>query len=55
MWKLLGGLNKNLTWAIPAMMFAGFGFGLRADAAFIKLLILPVTILMVYPMMVTLK
>jgi predicted Na+-dependent transporter len=55
MWRLLGLLNKNLIWAIPALMLAGFGFGLAADAAFLKSLILPFTFLMVYPMMVTLK
>lgn len=55
MWKLLGTLNKKLIWAIPAMMLAGFAFGLITDAAFLKALILPFTFLMVYPMMVTLK
>lgn len=55
MWKLLGLLNKNLTWAIPVMMLAGLGFGLSTDATFLRALILPFTFLMVYPMMVTLK
>jgi len=54
-WKLLAILNKQLVWAIPAMMMAGFSFGLLTDAAFLKTLILPLTFLMVYPMMVTLK
>jgi ACR3 family arsenite efflux pump ArsB len=55
MWKLLATLNKNLVWAVPAMMLTGFGFGLTTDAAFLKVMILPFTFLMVYPMMVTLK
>ena len=55
MWKILAKLNQNLVFAIPAMMLAGFAFGVTADAAFLKSLILPFTFLMVYPMMVTLK
>jgi ACR3 family arsenite transporter len=55
MWTLLGAVNRNLIWAIPAMLLAGFGFGLATEAAFLKGLILPFTFLMVYPMMVTLK
>jgi ACR3 family arsenite efflux pump ArsB len=55
MWRLLGQLNKNLLLAIPAMMVAGFVFGLATEPAFLKSLILPFTFLMVYPMMVTLK
>jgi ACR3 family arsenite efflux pump ArsB len=55
MWTLLGAVNRNLVWAIPAMLLAGFGFGLATEAAFLKGLILPFTFLMVYPMMVTLK
>jgi ACR3 family arsenite efflux pump ArsB len=41
--------------AIPAMMAAGFLFGLATDAGWLKSLIIPFTFLMVYPMMVTLK
>ncbi len=55
MWKVLVKLNQNLIYAIPAMMLAGMAFGLAADAAFLKSMILPFTFLMVYPMMVTLK
>ncbi|WP_429884645.1 arsenic resistance protein [Geoalkalibacter halelectricus] len=55
MWTFLAKLNQHLILAIPAMMLAGFGFGLMVDAAFLKSLILPFTFLMVYPMMVTLK
>ncbi len=55
MWKLLQKMSKNLTLAIPAMMLAGFLFGVFIDAAFLKTLIVPFTFLMVYPMMVTLN
>lgn len=55
MWSLLARLNRNLILAIPAMMLAGFGFGIVVDAGFLKELIIPFTFLMVYPMMVTLK
>lgn len=55
MWQLLIRLNKNLVLAIPAMMAAGFAFGLAAETGFLKELIIPFTFLMVYPMMVTLK
>jgi ACR3 family arsenite efflux pump ArsB len=55
MWKFLAKLNQNLIFAIPAMMLAGFVFGLAVESALLKNLILPFTFLMVYPMMVTLK
>ncbi|AAR34786.1 bile acid:sodium symporter [Geobacter sulfurreducens] len=55
MWQLLSRLNKNLVLTIPAMMAAGFVFGLVTETGFLKELIIPFTFLMVYPMMVTLK
>ena len=58
MWKFLTRINKNLVYAIPAMMAAGFIFGVVMDVESIKklkVLIMPLTILMVYPMMVTLN
>jgi arsenite transporter len=55
LWKILAKLNQNLLFAIPAMMLAGFVFGMAMAAGFLKMLILPFTFLMVYPMMVTLK
>ena len=55
MWKLMQKMSKNLTMAIPAMMLAGFLFGVFIDAAFLKAFIVPFTFLMVYPMMVTLN
>lgn len=58
MWKILTRINKNLVYAIPVMMFAGFLFGVVVNSEFVmrlKGLIMPLTILMVYPMMVTLN
>lgn len=55
MWKLFNLINKNLVIAIPSMMAAGFVFGLFNEPGFLKSLIVPMTFLMVYPMMVTLK
>lgn len=51
----LAWLQKNLTLVIPIMMVAGFMFGLNVDASFFKNAILPLTFLMVYPMMVNLQ
>jgi ACR3 family arsenite efflux pump ArsB len=55
MWKLLFVLQKNLVWSIPVSMAAGLLFGYFFDAAFLKTFIIPVTFVMVYPMMVTLN
>jgi len=58
MWKILMRINKNLVYAIPVFMLAGFLFGGAVDASIsrkMKLLIIPLTFLMVYPMMVTLN
>ncbi len=58
MWKLLIRLNKNLVYAIPALMVAGLVFGNIIDQSQVfrmKALIIPLTFLMVYPMMVTLN
>lgn len=55
MWRLLVKVNKNLLVAIPLMMVAGFVFGIGVNAAPLKALVIPLTFLMVYPMMVTLK
>ena len=58
MWNMLTKINKNLVTAIPAMMLLGFAFGAAAEAATVKqlkVLILPFTFLMVYPMMVNLN
>ena len=58
MWIFLFKINKNLVIAIPVMMMAGFIVGLVVDPAItrkFKNLIVPLTFLMVYPMMVTLN
>jgi len=58
MWKLLIRINKNLIFAIPVMLFAGFMAGAslpHENIRHLKGLILPLTFLMVYPMMVTLN
>jgi len=55
MWTLLKRINQNLVTAIPVMMLLGFGYGTLCDPAFLKNLIVPLTFLMVYPMMVTLN
>ncbi|MDH3392534.1 MAG: bile acid:sodium symporter [Desulfobulbaceae bacterium] len=58
MWKVLIRLNKQLVIAIPVMLVGGFLFGIWAEPATVKQLkglILPLSFLMVYPMMVTLN
>lgn len=58
MWKFLIRINKKLVVAIPVMMIAGFFFGISVEASLLKqlkMLIIPLTFLMVYPMMVTLN
>ncbi len=55
MWHLLNRINGNLTLTIPAMIVAGFVFGVIFPAEFLKTLIIPFTFLMVYPMMVNLN
>ncbi|MDA3972225.1 MAG: bile acid:sodium symporter [Desulfobulbaceae bacterium] len=58
MWKLLITINKNLIYAIPILMVGGFCFGATVDEGLVKslkTLIMPMTFLMVYPMMVTLN
>lgn len=52
---LLQKLTSNLTLAIPVAMVSGFVLGAIADAQVLSGLILPLTFLMVYPMMVNLK
>jgi len=55
MWKILGFLKKNLIWTIPAMMLAGIALGYFWNMSVLKAAILPLTFLMVYPMMVNLQ
>ena len=55
MWPALQWIQKNLSLSIPAAMLAGLGFGVIAETAWLKAAILPLTFLMVYPMMVSLN
>ena len=53
-WTVLGFLQKRLVWAIPMAMVLGLISGAVMDPRPLKPWILPVTILMIYPIMVTL-
>ncbi len=55
MWKMLTILQKNLVWSIPISMTLGLLYGYFFDAGPLKQFIIPVTFIMVYPMMVTLN
>jgi ACR3 family arsenite efflux pump ArsB len=58
MWKLLHKINRHLVLAVPVSMLLGFGLGLIGEKSLLaglKDLIVPLTFLMVYPMMVTLN
>jgi ACR3 family arsenite transporter len=55
MWKILSVLQKNLTLSIPGSMVIGIVIGNFYHVAFLKTWIIPLTFLMVYPMMVTLN
>jgi len=55
MLKALSFIQKNLVWAIPIAMFFGLIFGYLFNTASLKQFIIPVTFIMVYPMMATLN
>ena len=55
MFKVLSILQKNLVWAIPISMTLGLGFGYFFNTGPLKQVIIPVTFIMVYPMMATLN
>ncbi|MFO8046640.1 MAG: bile acid:sodium symporter [Halomonas sp.] len=48
-------MTRNLTLAIPVAMLLGLFYGLIAPTDWLRTLIVPLTLLMVYPMMVNLK
>lgn len=52
---LLARLQQHLVWSIPGAMLLGLAFGSLTDASALRWLILPLTFLMVYPMMVTMN
>lgn len=53
MWNILNWLQKKLVWSIPLAMLAGLAAGRWTDPDALRAAILPLTFLMVYPMMVT--
>ncbi len=55
MWKILSFLQKNLIWTIPVMMISGILSGYYFNMSFVKVSVMPLTFLMVYPMMVNLQ
>ena len=55
MWRMFMWLQKNLVWSIPLFMILGVALGYAVQTDFLKVLILPLTFLMVYPMMVTMN
>lgn len=55
MWNLLSLIQKNLTISIPVAMIAGIAAGSSVNPEPLKNLIIPLTFLMVYPMMVNLE
>ncbi|GAB4377579.1 MAG: bile acid:sodium symporter [Elainellaceae cyanobacterium] len=55
MWKLLEIIQKNLVWAIPSAMVAGIVIGYVINPSPLKAWIIPLTFLMVYPMMINLQ
>ena len=56
MMNLLKLLQKNLVYVIPVAMFLGVvGGGYLFDATPLKQFIIPITFIMIYPMMATLN
>lgn len=54
-WKIVSFLQKNLTFSIPTFMVLGLLYGYFTNPAQLKSAIVPLTFLMVYPMMVNLQ
>lgn len=48
-------LSSSLIWAIPLSMIAGLVVGALTDLSALKVLVMPLTMLMVYPMLVNVK
>lgn len=55
MWKRISFLQKYLVYNIPAMMLLGIVYGYYYDPKNLKILVIPLTFLMVYPMMINLQ
>lgn len=47
--------SKNISWAIPIVLFLGFLAGIVTDTSSLKQWILPITVLMIYPTMIGFK
>lgn len=54
MWKVLIEMQKKLTYTIPIFIILGLIAGSVTDPSGLKMLIIPMTFLMVYPMMISL-
>lgn len=55
MFKKIAFLQKYLVYNIPIFMIIGIAFGYFSNPSFLKVAIMPLTFLMVYPMMVNLQ
>ena len=53
--SIMSWLQKHLVWSIPGAMLLGLAYGRWADGSVLRWAIMPLTFLMVYPMMVTLN
>jgi ACR3 family arsenite efflux pump ArsB len=53
--RVLSSLSKRLVVLIPLAMLAGLGVGVAADVSGFKAFVLPMTMLMVYPMLVNFR
>ncbi len=52
---LLMALQRRLVWAIPAAMLLGLAWGVTLPSAWLVSLVMPLTFLMVYPMLIDLR
>lgn len=55
MWTVLRFIKEKLVWILPVAMVSGIILGATVDVSFLRALIVPLTILMVLPMMVNLE
>lgn len=55
MWKVLGFFQEKLVWSVPIFMISGLSVGALIDPSSLKSLIIPLTFLMVYPMIINLQ
>lgn len=55
MWKALAVIQKHLVWAIPIVMVSGIIIGSLFETSILRHTVIPLTFLMVYPMMINLK